>query len=84
VRIREAASKGAQVICLQELFKSLYFCDVEDYANFKLAESDTGPSTDVLSKLAAEHNVVIIESLFEKITNGIYHNKTEVIDDDGN
>ncbi len=46
VKIREAASKGAQIICLQELFTSLYFCDVEDYENFKLAESIPGPSTE--------------------------------------
>jgi N-carbamoylputrescine amidase len=46
VRIREAAAKGAQVVCLQELFTSLYFCDVEDYENFKLAEPIPGPSTE--------------------------------------
>ena len=82
-RIREAASKGAQIVCLQELFTSLYFCDVEDYDNFKLAEPIPGPSTEALVKVAAELNVVIIASLFEKRTQGIYHNTTAVIDADG-
>jgi N-carbamoylputrescine amidase len=81
--IREAAKKGAQIICLQELFRSLYFCDVEDYNNFNLAETIPGPSTDVLGKLAAELGVVIIASLFEKRASGIYHNTTAVLDADG-
>src|ERR1700749_2528150 len=75
-KVREAAAKGAQIVCLQELFTSLYFCDVEDYENFKLAEAIPGPSTDVLGKVAAECNVVIIASLFEKRTEGLYHNTT--------
>lgn len=83
LKIREAAAKGAQVICLQELFRSLYFCDVEDYENFNLAEAIPGPSTDFLSKLAGELGVVIIASLFEKRTHGIYHNTTAVLDADG-
>ena len=82
-KIREAASKGAQVVCLQELFRSLYFCDVEDYENFKLAEPIPGPSTDVLAGLARELKVVIIASLFEKRAQGIYHNTTAVLDADG-
>lgn len=82
-KIREAAGKGAQIICLQELFRSLYFCDVEDYENFKLAEAIPGPSTDKLSKLAKELNVVIIASLFEKRAEGLYHNTTAVLDADG-
>jgi N-carbamoylputrescine amidase len=82
-KIREAAKKGAQIICLQELFTSLYFCDVEDYENFKLAEPIPGASTDALGKLAAELNVVIIASLFEKRTQGIYHNTVAVLDADG-
>ena len=83
VKIREAASKGAQIICLQELFTSLYFCDVEDYENFKLAEAIPGPSTETLSAVAKELGVVIIASLFEKRTQGIYHNTTAVLDADG-
>ncbi len=82
-KIREAAKKGAQIICLQELFRSLYFCDVEDYENFKLAEPIPGPSTDSLSKLAKELHVVIIASLFEKRAEGLYHNTTAVLDADG-
>lgn len=82
-RIREAARKGAQIVCLQELFTSLYFCDVEDYENFKLAEAIPGPSTESLSAVAKELGVVIIASLFEKRTEGLYHNTTAVIDADG-
>lgn len=81
--IRDAAKNGAQIVCLQELFTSLYFCDVEDYENFKLAEAIPGSSTDALSKIAKELNVVIIASLFEKRTSGIYHNTTAVLDADG-
>lgn len=82
-KIKEAAVKGAQIVCLQELFTSLYFCDSEDYENFKLAESIPGNSTEVLCKLASESNIVIIASLFEKRAQGIYHNTTVVIDADG-
>lgn len=82
-QIREAAAKGAQIICLQELFTSLYFCDVEDHDNFSLAESIPGPSTEALSPVAAELGVVIIASLFEKRAQGLYHNTTAVIDADG-
>ncbi|WP_373523598.1 carbon-nitrogen hydrolase [Aquiflexum sp.] len=81
--IRRAAQKGAQIICLQELFKSLYFCDVEDHDNFKLAESIPGPLTDFFSSLAKELGVVIIASLFEKRAEGLYHNTTAVLDADG-
>jgi len=81
--IKEAAGGGAQIICLQELFTSLYFCNVEDYENFKLAEPIPGPSTERLSRFASELGVVIIASLFEKRTQGIYHNTTAVIDADG-
>jgi N-carbamoylputrescine amidase len=83
VKIREAAAKGAQIICLQELFTSLYFCDVEDHDNFKMAEAVPGPSTEALSKVAKELGVAIIASLFEKRTSGIYHNTTAVLDADG-
>ncbi len=81
--IRKAAKDGAQIVCLQELFTSLYFCDVEDYENFKLAESIPGKSTEALSEVAAELGVVIIASLFEKRAEGLYHNTTAVIDADG-
>ena len=81
--IRRAASAGARIVCLQELFSSLYFCDVEDYANFNLAEAIPGDTTHRLSVLAAELNVVIIASLFEKRAQGLYHNTTAVLDADG-
>jgi hypothetical protein len=74
--IRAAAQKGAQVVVLQELFRSLYFCDVEDYANFNLAEAIPGPSTETLGALAKELGVVIVASLFEKRAEGLYHNTT--------
>lgn len=82
-KIKEAAGMGAQIVCLQELFTSLYFCDVEDYENFKLAETIPGPSTDVLSQVSKENGVVVIASLFEKRAQGLYHNTTAVIDADG-
>jgi N-carbamoylputrescine amidase len=81
--IKLAAKAGAQVVCLQELFTSLYFCDVEDYDHFKLAEPVPGPSTELLGKIAATYQVVIIASLFEKRAEGVYHNTTAVIDADG-
>jgi len=82
-KIQEAASKGAQIVCLQELFTSLYFCDVESYDNFALAEPIPGPSTEALSSVAKELGVVIIASLFEKRAQGLYHNTTAVLDADG-
>ncbi|AYQ33905.1 carbon-nitrogen hydrolase [Runella sp. SP2] len=82
-KTREAAAQGAQIVCLQELFKSLYFCDVEDHANFSLGEAIPGPTTDVLSDLAKELGIVIIASLFEKRAPGLYHNTTAVLDADG-
>ncbi|HCD50986.1 MAG TPA: acyltransferase [Balneolaceae bacterium] len=82
-KIRTAAGNGAQIVCLQELFRSLYFCDVENYDNFKLAESIPGPATEELGKVAKEEGVVIIASLFEKRAEGLYHNTTAVIDADG-
>jgi len=82
-QIKVAADKGAQIVCLQELFTSLYFCDVEAYENFELAESIPGNTTNILCDVAKEKGVVIIASLFEKRTSGIYHNTTAVIDADG-
>ena len=82
-KIRQVAADGAQIVCLQELFTSLYFCDVEDYDNFELAEPIPGPSTQALSTLAAELQIVIIASLFEKRAPGLYHNTTAILDADG-
>jgi len=81
--IEQAAAKGANIVCLQELFSSLYFCDVEDYDNFGLAEPIPGETTDKLQKLAAKHQIVIVASLFEKRAEGLYHNTAAVIDADG-
>jgi N-carbamoylputrescine amidase len=82
-KTREAAQKGAQIVCLQEFFASLYFCDVEAYENFKLAEAIPGPTTEQFQKLAQELGIVVIASLFEKRTQGLYHNTAAVIDADG-
>ena len=78
-----AAKAGANIVCTQELFRSQYFCQNEDHANFKLAESIPGPSTDAFQKLAKKHGVVVIASLFEKRASGLYHNTAAIIDADG-
>ena len=82
-RIRGAAKSGAQIVALQELFRSRYFCQSEDARNFQLAEAVPGPTTEALGDLAREHEIVIVASLFEKRTAGIYHNTAVVIDADG-
>jgi N-carbamoylputrescine amidase len=82
-KIREAAAAGAQIVCLQELFTTLYFCQTEVYEPFSQAESIPGPSTDRLQALARELGVVIVASLFEKRARGLYHNTAAVIDADG-
>jgi N-carbamoylputrescine amidase len=82
-RIREAASRGAQIICTQELFRSQYFCREENADLFELAEPIPGPSTEALGKLARNLNVVIVGSLFERRAAGIYHNTAVVLDADG-
>jgi N-carbamoylputrescine amidase len=82
-RIADAAKRGAQIVCLQELFRSQYFCQTEDIELFKLAEPIPGPSTEVLSKVARQKKVVIVASLFEKRAAGVYHNTAVVIDANG-
>jgi len=81
--IAEAAGRGAQVVCLQELFQSTYFCQDEDAARFALAEPVPGPGTEALGKAAAEHGVVVIGSHFERRAPGLYHNTAAVLDADG-
>jgi N-carbamoylputrescine amidase len=81
--IRAAAGRGAQIICTQELFKSQYFCQLEDARLFDLAEEIPGPTTQVLSGLAKELNVALVASLFERRTAGVYHNTAVVIDAGG-
>jgi N-carbamoylputrescine amidase len=82
-RIREAAGKGAQIVCLQELFRSQYFCREEDPGLFDLAEPVPGPTTESFARLARELQVAIIGSVFERRAAGIYHNTALVIDADG-
>src|SRR5437868_3608758 len=81
-RIEEAASAGAQIICLQELFLSHYFCQREDTKLFDLAQHIPGPATESLARVAKKLGVVIIASLFERRTAGIYHNTAAVLDAD--
>ena len=82
-RINDAAKRGAQIVCLQELFRSQYFCQTEDIELFKLAEPIPGPSTEALGKVARQKKIVIVASLFEKRAAGLYHNTAVVIDADG-
>jgi len=81
--IREIASNGAQVICLQELFEHRYFCLTEDHQNFDLANPVPGPTTDYLQGLAKKLKVVIVASMFESRARGLYHNTVAVIDANG-
>jgi N-carbamoylputrescine amidase len=82
-KVEEAAKQGAQVVCLQELFRAQYFCQTEDHSKFDLAESIPGPSTEVLTQVAKAHGVVIVASLFERRAAGLYHNTAAVLDADG-
>lgn len=81
--IEQAAKKGADIICLPELFLTDYFCQTEDPALFDLAETIPGPTTNALSKLAKKHKVIIVGSVFEKRTAGLYHNTSMVFERDG-
>jgi N-carbamoylputrescine amidase len=82
-KVREAAKMGAQVVCLQELFRTQYFCQREDAQIFDLAEAIPGPSTEIFGRVAKEANVAVVASLFERRAAGIYHNTAVVIDADG-
>jgi N-carbamoylputrescine amidase len=81
--IREAARRGARVVCLPELFRTPYFCQREDAALFDLAEPIPGPTSDALAKIARELRVVVVASLFERRAAGVYHNTAVVLDADG-
>lgn len=83
VRIREAAARGAQIICLKELFNAPYFCKSQQCERFDIAESIPGPTTDVMQKLARELAVVLIVPVFEKQGRGVYRNSAAIIDADG-
>ena len=82
-KVREAAKKGAQMICLPELFRTQYFCQREDAALFDLAETIPGPTTEALAPIAREQQVVIIASVFERRAPGLYHNTAAILDNDG-
>ena len=82
-KIKEAARRGAKIICLPELFISNYFCQQEKYSNFKLAEKIPGPTTNILTLIAKELKIIIIASLFEKRTSGVYHNTCVLLNEDG-
>jgi N-carbamoylputrescine amidase len=82
-KIREAAKRGAQIVCTHELFRGEYFCRTEDASLFDLAEAVPGPVTEALGKVARENNIVIVASLFERRAAGVYHNTCAVIDADG-
>src|SRR5437660_6295512 len=82
-RIRQAARGGAQIICLPELFRAPYFCQRQDPALFDLAEPIPGPSTERLGQTAKATGTVVIASLFERRTAGVYHNTAAVLDADG-
>jgi N-carbamoylputrescine amidase len=81
--IERAAEMGANIVCTQELFRSIYFCQTEDYQYFDLAEPIPGPSTEVLGPIAKKHGIVLVASLFERRTQGLYHNTAVVFDADG-
>jgi N-carbamoylputrescine amidase len=81
--IGRAASDGAQIVCLPELFRSQYFCQSENHDSFSLAEGIPGPSTDALGKVAGEKSILIVASLFERRAPGVYHNTAVVIGSDG-
>ncbi len=82
-QIEAAAARGAQVICLQELFTSLYFCQTEDHRHFAYAEPVPGPLTERLGAAARQHGVVIVAGLFERRASGLFHNTAVIIDADG-
>jgi N-carbamoylputrescine amidase len=82
-KIREASARGAQIICLHELFHGEYFCRTEDAELFNLAEAVPGPTTDRLAQLAKERKVALVVSLFERRAAGVYHNSVAVLDADG-
>jgi N-carbamoylputrescine amidase len=81
--VERAAAGGAQIVCTQELFRSQYFCQSADYGNFSLAEPVPGPTTAILCDLAARLGIVVVGSLFERRTSGLYHNTAVVIDANG-
>src|SRR6185369_13041271 len=82
-KVRSAAKQGAQMVCLPELFRTQYFCQREDSALFDLAEPIPGPTTEALAAVARETGMVVVGSVFERRTAGVYHNTAVVLDADG-
>src|SRR5512134_489646 len=82
-KIREAAGLGAEVVCLPEMYRTRYFCQKEDHANFALAETVPGPSTEALGRAAKENGVAVVAPIFERRAPGVYHNSAVILDADG-
>ncbi len=81
--VREAAGRGAQVVCLPELYRTPYFCQTEDHAHFALAEPVPGPTTEALGAVARACRVAVIAPVFERRAPGLYHNSAVMLDGDG-
>jgi len=82
-RVAEAARAGAEVVCLPEMYRTRYFCQKEDHANFALAEGVPGPSTDALARAAKAAGVAVVVPIFERRAPGVYHNSAVILDADG-
>jgi N-carbamoylputrescine amidase len=82
-KVREAAARGAEVVCLPEMYRTPYLCQAEDHANFSLAETVPGPSTEAFSRVAKEGSVAVVVPVFERRAPGVYHNSAVVLDADG-
>src|SRR5262249_17000462 len=82
-KVREAAKRGAQIVCLPELFRTQYFCQREDHALFDLAEPIPGPTSEALGAVAREKKVTIVASIFERRARGLYHNTAAILAPDG-
>jgi N-carbamoylputrescine amidase len=82
-KLREAASLGAEVVCLPEMYRTPYFCQSEDHANFALAEEVSGPSSEALGRAARETGVAVVVPIFERRAPGVYHNSAVILDSDG-
>ena len=82
-KVREAAGLGAEVVCLPEMYRTPYFCQKEDHANFELAETVPGPSTEAISRVAKDKGVAVVVPIFERRAPGVYHNSAVILDADG-
>src|SRR5512133_2511875 len=82
-RVGEAAAKGAEIVCLPEMYRTPYFCQSEEHANFALAEEVPGPSSQALGRAARESGVAVVAPIFERRAPGVFHNSAVMIDSDG-